>query len=164
MHMFDLSIPGQLEFMESRTAEAGNEVVTADVAGIPSGLSICYDLRFPELFRLQALAGAKILYIPAAFTALTGRDHWELLLRARAVENQCFVIAANQYGNPSGGIALYGRSMIIDPWGTVLACAPDGINVTTADLDLTAVDRVRSKVPALRNRRADVYSLKTAEL
>jgi predicted amidohydrolase len=159
MHLFDVCIPGELEYLESRTSRPGSQVVTTNIAGIPAGLSICYDLRFPELFRLQALQGAKILFMPAAFTALTGRDHWELLLRARAVENQCFVVAANQYGTPIPGVALYGRSMIIDPWGTVLACAPDGVHVATAELDLRTLDRVRRVLPALEHRRPDVYRL-----
>jgi predicted amidohydrolase len=163
LHLFDLSIPGEIEFLESRTVRAGNDVVTTDIAGTRAGLSICYDLRFPELFRLQALAGARILFVPSAFTAFTGRDHWETLLRARAIENQCFVVAAGQYGTPMPGMGLYGRSMIIDPWGTVLACAPDGVNVVTAELDLEAVDRVRRKVPALQNRRSDIYTLSINE-
>jgi predicted amidohydrolase len=159
LHLFDLSIPGEVEFLESNTVQSGSEVVTTDIAGVCSGLSICYDLRFPELFRLHALAGAKILYIPSAFTAFTGRDHWEVLLRARAIENQCFVVASGQFGVPMPGMTLYGRSMIIDPWGTVLACAPDGVGIVTADLDLAAVDAVRAKLPALQNRRTDIYHL-----
>jgi predicted amidohydrolase len=159
IHVFDVCIPGEVEFRESRMVRPGGEVVTTDIAGVPSGLSICYDLRFPELFRLLALAGAKILYMPAAFTAFTGRDHWELLLRARAVENQCFVVAPNQFGNVVPGIPFYGRSMIIDPWGTVLACAPDGVGVVTADLDLSYLEGVRRKLPSLQNRRPDIYDL-----
>jgi predicted amidohydrolase len=164
LHMFDITIPGQVDFLESRTIRPGREVITADIAGVTTGLSICYDLRFPELFRLQALAGAKILFLPAAFTAFTGQAHWELLLRARAVENQCFVVAAGQYGEYLPGKASFGHSMIIDPWGTVLACAPDGVGVTTADLDLDQLDKVRRELPALHNRRPDIYNLSVVGL
>jgi len=163
IHVFDVCIPGEVEFRESRMVRPGLDVVTTDIAGVPSGLTICYDLRFPELFRLLALAGVKILYMPSAFTTFTGRDHWELLLRARAVENQCFVVAPNQFGNAIPGIPLYGRSMIIDPWGTVLACAPDGVGVITADLDLSYLEGVRRKLPSLQNRRTDIYNLAVNE-
>jgi len=159
MHMFDVSIPGGPEYIESRMVKPGSDVVVTAIAGNPSGLSICYDLRFPELFRLQALAGAKILFIPAAFTTHTGRDHWEVLLRARAIENQCFVVAVDQFGNALPGIPLYGRSMVIDPWGTVIACAPDGTGVTTVSIDLNVVEAIRERLPALRNRRDDIYSV-----
>jgi hypothetical protein len=117
------------------------------------------DIRFPELYRLHALAGARLLLVPAAFTLHTGRDHWELLLRARAVENQCFVIGAGQFGESVPGKACNGRSMIVDPWGTVLACAADGAGVVVADLDLGRQQRLRAELPSLANRRADVYAL-----
>lgn len=163
LHVFDVCIAGEVDFLESRTVCPGVDVVNTEIAGVPSGLSICYDLRFPELFRLLALGGAKVLYLPAAFTAFTGRDHWELLLRARAVENQCFVVAAAQFGNALPAIPFYGRSMIVNPWGTVLACAPDGVGVVTADLDLSYLEGVRRKLPSLQNRRADIYNLTLIE-
>jgi predicted amidohydrolase len=162
LHMFDISIPGEVDFLESRTVRPGTEVVTTTIAGVPSGLSICYDLRFPELFRLQALAGAKILFLPAAFTAFTGAAHWELLLRARAVENQCFVVAAAQYGENMPGKASFGHSIVIDPWGTVLACSPEGTGVTTVNLEFDRLDQIRRELPALQNRRPDIYALTIA--
>lgn len=162
LHMFDIDIPGQISFMESRTVRPGDKIVTTEIAGVVSGLSICYDLRFPELFRLQALAGAKVLFLPAAFTKFTGEAHWELLLRARAVENQCFVVAVGQYGEYMPGKATFGHSLVVDPWGKVLACSPEGTGVTTIDLDFAYLDKVRNDVPALRNRRPDIYSLSAA--
>jgi predicted amidohydrolase len=124
---------------------------------VPVGISICYDIRFPELFRAQALKGAQILFVPAAFTLFTGKDHWEVLLRARAIENQCYVVAVGQWGTHAEGIVSYGRSMIIDPWGTVISCAPDGVNTTLTDINLKRIDEVRSSVPSLANRRSEVY-------
>jgi predicted amidohydrolase len=162
MHLYDVEIPGRVSAKESAVFAGGNEIVNAGIDGVNVGLSICYDLRFPELYRLLALRGAKVLLVPAAFTSYTGRDHWELLLRARAVENQCFVVAADQIGSYAPGKSSYGRSMIIDPWGTVLACAPDCNDVITADLDLAALDRIRQELPALANRRPDVYTLAAA--
>jgi len=159
LHTFDVSLPGEFEFIESRTVRPGDEIVVAEVNGVSSGLSICYDLRFPELFRLQALAGAKILYLPSAFTMATGRDHWEVLLRARAIENQCYVIASNQYGAALPTIPLYGRSMIVDPWGIVIACIAEGQGVMTAEVDVGRVDEQRRKLPAISNRRTDIYDL-----
>jgi deaminated glutathione amidase len=117
------------------------------------GLSICYDLRFPELYRQLAIAGARVLLVPAAFMTHTGRDHWEVLLRARAIENQCYVVAAGQIGDHDPGRSCFGRSMIIDPWGTVVAQAPDAIGVTVADLDLERVRQIRQELPSLANRR-----------
>jgi len=122
------------------------------------GLSICYDLRFPELYRALALAGAGILTVPSAFTERTGRDHWEVLLRARAIENGAFVLAPSQIGGPPGQPA-FGRSMVVDPWGTVIAQAPDAVGIVRADLDLDRIAQVRRGIPALANRRPDVYRL-----
>lgn len=163
MHMFDIVIPGEVDFLESRTVKPGDDVVTTQIAGVTSGLSICFDLRFPELFRLQALAGARILFLPAAFTAFTGKDHWEVLLRARAIENTCFVVAAGQDGENMPGKASHGQSIIIDPWGNIVAQAPAGVGVITADIDLAEVDKVRRNMPSLQNRRADVYALSLAQ-
>ena len=134
----------------------GDRLVCADVDGVRVGLSVCYDLRFPELYRSLALAGAEILTVPSAFTERTGRDHWEVLLRARAIENGAFVLAPSQIGGPPGQPA-YGRSMVIDPWGTVIAQAPDAVTIIHADLDLDRVAQVRRGIPALANRRPDVY-------
>ena len=157
-HMFDVDIAG-VRYRESDAERPGDELVVTEVDGVPVGMSVCYDLRFPELYRLLALRGARILMVPSAFTATTGRDHWEVLLRARAIENGCFVIAPNVYGG-RGSKGSYGRSMIIDPWGTVLATAPDGDGCIVADLDLASVDRIRAAVPSLANRRPDLYGFR----
>ena len=157
IHLFDVDIaPGS--YRESDTYLPGDQVVNTDIAGINVGLSICYDVRFPELYRLLALAGAKVLMVPAAFTAFTGKDHWEVLLRARAIENQCYVLAPAQWGEHPVGRQCYGRSMIINPWGTVMATATDGEGVIVADLDMAELARLRTSVPSLANRRPQVYN------
>ncbi|WP_306208770.1 carbon-nitrogen hydrolase family protein [Actinoplanes sp. RD1] len=153
IHLYDVEIPGRVSYQESRTVAPGDSPVVAAVDGVPVGLSICYDLRFPELYRQLAIAGAKVLVVPAAFMLHTGRDHWEVLLRARAIENQCYVVAAGQIGDHEPGRTCFGRSMIIDPWGTVVAQAPDTVGVVTADLDLGRVEEIRTTVPSLANRR-----------
>jgi predicted amidohydrolase len=159
LHLFDIGLAGQPSYRESATVGGGDRVVVAEIDGVLAGLSICYDLRFPELYRLHALAGAQVLLVPAAFTRHTGRAHWELLLRARAVENQCFVIAAGQVGESLPGKECFGHSMVVDPWGTVLACRPEGTGIVLAELDFDAQRRIRSELPALANRRGDVYAL-----
>ncbi|HET8625897.1 MAG TPA: carbon-nitrogen hydrolase family protein [Thermomicrobiales bacterium] len=157
IHLYDVELAGNVSARESATIAPGCEIVTAEVEGHPVGLSICYDLRFPELYRAQALRGAEILFVPAAFTLFTGKDHWEVLLRARAIENQCFVVAAGQTGKHEPHAACYGRSMIIDPWGTVLATAPDGVGMALADLDFAHLRRIRAELPSLANRRPEAY-------
>jgi deaminated glutathione amidase len=157
VHLFDVEVDGT-HYRESDGERAGDELVlshTADGTGL--GLSVCYDLRFPELYRELAVAGARILLVPSAFTLATTRDHWEILLRARAIENQCFVVAANQIGRDGAGNRTGGRSMIVDPWGLVLASAPDGQTQIGATLDLAGLDAVRARIPALASRRPDVY-------
>jgi deaminated glutathione amidase len=156
IHLFDVEVGG-LVYRESESEEPGDESVVAEVEGWPIGLTICYDLRFPELYRLLALEGCEALAVPAAFTLYTGKDHWEPLLRARAIENQCFVVAANQWGSYADGKAAYGRSMIIDPWGVVLAQAPDGDGVISAELDRERIADVRRRIPALANRQPAAY-------
>lgn len=153
IHLYDVEIAGRVSYQESRTVAPGDTTVVTEVDGVPVGLSICYDLRFPELYRSLAIAGAKILVVPAAFMLHTGRDHWEVLLRARAIENQCYVLAAGQIGDHDPGRTCFGRSMIVDPWGTVLAQAPDTTGVTFADLDLDRLETIRTEVPSLANRR-----------
>jgi len=156
IHRFDVDLPGQPALRESATTSAGEEIVSADTEFGVAGMSICYDLRFPELYRALAGRGAALLFVPAAFTLETGRDHWEVLLRARAIENQAFVIAPAQWGawgRPEDGRRCYGRSLVADPWGTVVATAPDGVGVTFAEVDLSAVTRVRERLPALAHRR-----------
>jgi predicted amidohydrolase len=153
IHLYDVEIPGRVSYQESRTVAPGEDVVTAHVDRATVGLSICYDLRFPELYRRLADQGARILVVPAAFMMHTGRDHWEVLLRARAIENQCYVLAAGQIGDHEPGRTCFGRSMVIDPWGTVIAQAPDEVGVTVADIDLERLDRIRLELPSLANRR-----------
>jgi deaminated glutathione amidase len=156
IHLFDVKVSDR-EYLESANIAPGNEIVTAKAGAATLGLSVCYDVRFPELYRLLALRGAEILAVPAAFTLQTGKDHWELLLRARAVENQAFVVAPAQWGQKADGRWTYGRSMIVDPWGTVLATCPDRDGYALATLDLDFLDRFRVEFPALANRRPESY-------
>ena len=153
MHLFDVSIPGKVEVRESARRGHGGDVVCVDSGPARLGLSVCYDLRFPELYRALARAGAELLCVPAAFTFPTGAAHWEVLLRARAIENQCWVLAANQHGQSGLGHADYGHSMIVDPWGTVVACASDGERVITAEIDLGLLAKVRREMPCLEHAR-----------
>jgi deaminated glutathione amidase len=156
IHLFDVKAPDR-EYLESNLIAPGCEIVTAKAGIATLGLSVCYDLRFPELYRLLALRGAKILMVPAAFTLQTGKDHWELLLRARAVENQAYVLAPAQWGQKADGRWTYGRSMVVDPWGTVLAQCPDRDGFALATLDFDYLDRFRTEFPALANRRPEAY-------
>jgi predicted amidohydrolase len=157
IHLFDIELTGNVSEKESATITPGGDIVVAEIEGHRAGLSICYDLRFPELYRAAALDGAEILFVPAAFTMFTGKDHWEILLRARAIENQCFVIAAGQIGKHEPSNTCYGRSMIIDPWGTILATAPDSVGIAFADLDFAHLRRIREQLPSLANRRPEAY-------
>ena len=156
IHLFDVKAPDR-EYLESRTIAPGERIVTAKAGVVTLGLSVCYDLRFPELYRLLALRGAEVLAVPAAFTLQTGKDHWELLLRARAVENQAYVVAPAQWGQKADGRWTYGRGMIVDPWGTVLATCPDRDGYALATLDFGYLDRFRTDFPALANRRPEAY-------
>jgi deaminated glutathione amidase len=157
LHMFDVEVDGTV-YAESEHEQAGDEVVVSDLAdGTVLGMSICYDVRFPELYRLLAMRGAELVSVPSAFTLATTRDHWEVLLRARAIENQCFVVAPNQIGTHPGGYRSGGRSMIVDPWGLVLATAPDVETAIVADLDPGVLRDVRRRLPALTHRRPGVY-------
>jgi len=157
IHMFDVDVGG-VAYRESEAEEPGDETVVCAAGGWRVGLSVCYDLRFPELYRILALDGAELVTVPAAFTAFTGKDHWELLARARAVENQCYVAAANQWGTYDGGAkASYGRSLVVDPWGVVIAQAPDEDCVIVAELDRERLERIRAELPSLANRRAAAY-------
>jgi len=158
VHLFDVEVSGRV-YRESDTDEPGEEIVLSELAdGSGLGMSVCYDIRFPELYRVLAVRGARVLAVPAAFTAPTTRAHWEPLVRARAIENQCFVVAANQVGRHPGDYESGGRSLIVDPWGAVLAEAGDrGEAVVVADLDFARQDEVRAKLPLLAHRRPDVY-------
>jgi len=156
IHQFDVDLPNQ-RVRESDTDAPGTGPVIAQLGDLRVGLTICYDLRFPELYRAYGVAGATIVTVPAAFLERTGRDHWEVLLRARAIENQCFIAAANQYGALPAGLTAYGRSMIVDPWGTVIAQASDGEGVIAAECDHALLERVRAQVPSLAHRRPEAY-------
>jgi predicted amidohydrolase len=157
IHMFDVDVDG-VSYRESEHEEAGSEIVTAPVGGLIAGLTVCYDLRFPELHRILAVRGARLVAVPSAFTTATGRDHWEVLLRARAIENQVFVLAPNQIGKAPPHFDSFGHSAIVDPWGEVLATAPDEECFIAADLDLAAQERVRESLPSLANRRPAAYA------
>jgi predicted amidohydrolase len=157
IHMFDVDAGG-VSYRESAHEQAGNEVVAAPLGDLVAGMTVCYDLRFPELFRILALRGARLILVPSAFTLATGRDHWEVLLRARAIENQLFVLAPNQVGEAPPHYSSFGRSMIVDPWGVVLATAPDEECFVAAELDFAALDRVRESLPSLANRRPGAYA------
>jgi predicted amidohydrolase len=153
IHLFDVDLGAGGTFSESKSIAPGEEIVVADseIGGI--GLSICYDVRFPEHYRAQAARGAHWLLVPSAFARATGKDHWEVLLRARAIENQCFVLAPAQCGVHSPERASHGRSLIVDPWGIVLAQLGDSPGVAVADCSMTELERVRASVPALRHRK-----------
>lgn len=157
IHLFDIEIEGVSKYMESSNILNGTEPQMVDLPFGKAGLSICYDLRFPELYRGYALDGAKVLFIPAAFTRYTGMLHWEVLLRARAIENECFVIAAGQFGENLPGKECFGSSMVIDPWGMVIARASEGIGIIYADIDIDLVDKARESIPSLKNRKPEYY-------
>jgi deaminated glutathione amidase len=157
IHLFDVDVEGR-RVRESDSDMPGDEFVLCELCGAPVALTICYDLRFPEMFATYASAGAELFTVPAAFLERTGRDHWEVLLRARAIETQSFVVAAAQWGELPGGYRAYGRSLISDPWGTVLAQAADGEGVIVADLERATLQTMRTELPSLRHRRPDVYA------
>jgi len=153
IHLFDAQVDATATYRESEYIRPGTQVVTAPIKGRIAGMSICYDLRFPELYRALSEQGAEILLVPASFTMFTGKDHWELLLRARAVENQCFVVAPAQIGRYEPNGWAYGRSLIADPWGNVIAKASDTEGVTLGVLDFSVMERVRRDLPSLQHRR-----------
>ena len=153
IHLFDVRLPDGREIYESKTRRSGDRAVVLEWAGIKFGLSICYDLRFPELYRALVMQGAQVLFVPSCFTMITGKDHWEVLLRARAIENQAFVLAPNQIGARSGMVPAYGRSLAVDPWGNILAQAPDRETLVSATLELDLLDEVRSQMPVLEHIR-----------
>jgi predicted amidohydrolase len=153
IHLFDVDVADGQVYRESAGVTAGETPQVVEAGGTTIGLSVCYDLRFPELYRKLVDLGAKVLVVPAAFTLMTGKDHWHVLLRARAIENQCYVVAAAQGGMHPKGRMTYGKSLVVDPWGDVIAQASDGEGVLVADLDLGRVDDVRNRLPSLRHRR-----------
>jgi predicted amidohydrolase len=153
LHLFDVDLADGSSYRESESTSAGDEPVVVELDGVKTGLSICYDVRFPELYRELSREGAEALLVPAAFTLLTGKDHWEVLLRARAIENQCFVVAAAQWGRHPRGRQTFGKSMAIDPWGVAMATASEGEGMALTELDLRYARQVRSTLPALTHRR-----------
>ena len=158
VHLFDVEVDGRL-YAESATEQAGEEIVLSPLGSdLTLGMSICFDLRFPELYAALAAAGADIISVPSAFTWPTTRDHWEVLVRARAIETGCFVVAANQIGHHPGEMRSGGRSVIVDPWGIVLATAPDTETFIVAELDLAAQQEVRRRIPSVALRRPEVYA------
>ena len=156
IHLFDVEVGGHV-YRESDAEEPGTEPVVARAEDWRIGLTVCYDVRFPELYRILALEGAELVTVPSHFTTPTGRDHWHVLLRARAIENQLYVAAAGQVGETVAGKPAYGRSLVVDPWGTVLAQAPDEETVIVAELDRSRLLDIRAKLPSLANRQADAY-------
>ena len=156
IHLFDVEV-GDVSYRESADEQAGGEIVLGETSGALVGLTICYDLRFPELYRILALRDARVITVPSAFTERTGRDHWEVLIRARAIENQVFMVAAGQIGSAPPHYRSYGRSMIVDPWGVVLAQAPDTECFVSADMDFAVQDEMRQNLPSVRHRRPEVY-------
>ena len=156
IHMFDVDVGG-VAYRESEHEDPGTEIVIAHAGDVAVGMTVCYDLRFPELYRILAVRGARVIVVPAAFTLHTGKDHWEPLLRARAIENQAFIVAPNHFGEAPPHYHSYGRSMIVDPWGVILATAHDEETFVAAELDFALQDRVRESLPSLANRRPESY-------
>jgi predicted amidohydrolase len=152
IHLFDVELGNGGSYSESAATAAGNEPVVVEVGGFKLGLSICYDLRFPELYRALSAQGAEVLLVPAAFTLHTGKDHWHVLLRARAIEAQAFVVAAAQQGTHPRARQTYGHSLVVDPWGTVIAEASDGVGVVMATLERARLEAVRRSLPSLKHR------------
>jgi predicted amidohydrolase len=153
LHLFDVDLPGGGRVRESQYVTAGDTTSVVDTSCGRLGQTICYDLRFAALFDALSVAGCELIAIPAAFTLATGRDHWEVLLRARAIETQAYILAANQWGHHPGQPDTYGHSLIVDPWGTVLAQAADGVGVAAATIDLDRADEIRARLPVRRHRR-----------
>jgi predicted amidohydrolase len=153
IHLFDVDVEGDQKYLESKNVKAGTQVVSTETPWGTLGLSICYDIRFPELYRKLASQGAHCMFIPAAFTAVTGAAHWDILTRARAVENQCYVVAPGQTGSPHPGRECYGHTRIVDAWGRIVAERPAGIGVVWADLNYLDMDQIRGRLPALLHRK-----------
>jgi deaminated glutathione amidase len=156
IHMFDVEVGG-VSYRESEHEDPGEEIVLSHVGELEVGMTVCYDLRFPELYRILAVRGARLITVPSAFTLATGRDHWDVLLRARAIENQAFILAPNQVGEAPPHYSSFGRSAIVDPWGVVIARAPDTECFIAAQLDFAEQERVRTSLPSLANRRPQSY-------
>jgi predicted amidohydrolase len=153
LHLFDVDVGDGHSYRESASTTAGAEPVAVSILGFTVGLSVCYDLRFPELYRKLSDLGAEVVVVPSAFTLATGKDHWHVLLRARAIETQAYVIAAAQWGSHPRGRRTYGKSLIADPWGDVIAQCTEGEGIVTATIDRRYLDQVRGNLPSLRHRR-----------
>ncbi|EIZ77231.1 nitrilase/cyanide hydratase and apolipoprotein N-acyltransferase [Novosphingobium sp. Rr 2-17] len=159
IHLFDVTTADGAQFHESATVDPGKQIVTYDCEGVSVGCSICYDVRFPELFQQLMKQGAALIAVPAAFTLLTGKDHWEVLLRSRAIETECWIAAAGQWGSystPAGERQSFGQSMIIDPWGAVVARVSDGLGSASAVLDMNFLAKVRQQIPVAANKAIHV--------
>ncbi|NLG32272.1 MAG: carbon-nitrogen hydrolase family protein [Syntrophomonadaceae bacterium] len=159
VHLFDVEIPGELSFRESDTLSPGNQLTVFVYKQIRFGLMICYDVRFPELARLLALSGVQVLVIPAAFNTITGPAHWDLLMRCRAVDNQCYVVAASPARNANASYQAWGYSMAVDPWGKVINQLGQSEAILLTELDIKSVEKVKSELPLLKHRRTDLYKL-----
>lgn len=159
IHLFDIDIPDKINFKESDVLTAGTKIIVLNTELSKIGLSICYDIRFPELLRIMALKGAQIIVIPGAFNMTTGPAHWETLIRARAIDNQVYVAAASPASNKDLSYIAYGNSMVVNPWGTILAKANEKEGIIYADIDLKEVKKVRKELPVLKNRRKDIYEI-----
>lgn len=157
LHLFDVTLPNGTTYKESACTAPGKELVVTDSPVGSLGLSICYDLRFPELYLALAARGARVLLVPAAFTLTTGKEHWEALLRARAIETQCWVVAAAQTGRHNEKRDTFGHAMVVDPWGTVVAQCGDGTGIAVAEIDPAFQDACRARIPVWQHRRKDVY-------
>ncbi len=162
IHLFDVAVGEKLVARESARNQPGDRAVLAETPFGAVGMTVCYDLRFPELFRALALAGARLIVVPSNFAERTGRDHWEVLMRARAIENGAYVIAPATIGNGGAEFNAYGHSLVVDPWGTVISCAPDQEGVTIARLDLSRVDAIRASLPSLQHLRPAAYAVRQA--
>lgn len=159
MHLFDIDIKGKIRFMESEVLSPGNEITVVDTEFCKIGIAICYDVRFPELSRLMALEGAKVIIIPGAFNMVTGPAHWELLIRTRALDNQVYIAAASPARDISSSYIAYGNSMIASPWGSIVERACENEEIIIADIDLSEVERIRGELPVLKHRRPDIYRI-----
>lgn len=159
VHLFDIDVPGGITFKESNTLSAGNKVTVVDTEFCKIGIAICYDMRFPELFRLMALKGAELIIIPAAFNMVTGPAHWELTIRTRALDNQVYMAVASPARNTKASYVAYGHSMVSNPWGSVMGRASENEEIIYVDIDLNEVDRIRNELPLLKHRREDLYEL-----
>lgn len=159
VHLFDINLPGKITFRESDTLTSGNSITIIRHQGLCFSIMICYDFRFPELARAAVLEGAKLLVVPAAFTVTTGEAHWDLLMRNRAVDNQCFVIATSPARNPESSYQAWGHSMVVDPWGQIIAEAGEAEGIIYAELDFEQLEQIRQQLPLLEHRRQDLYQL-----